>query len=131
MVVEEKHATEDCPPASADRADGVVFRCCKNSPPKPEDMRTHEETGRLPDADSCIRRSLSVFRSQDDARHQIRLFERWSKKFLAQTTLQAEHGHTMPTPTKDRPTHTSWWPAPDLDAAGRAALFTVIEEVVG
>lgn len=87
-------------------------------------METHEESGRLPDADPCLRRALSVLRSQSDAEHQLRLFRRWKQKFVARTTLQPVHGHTMLTQGQ-QPTHTSWWPAPGCDVQQRAALFFV------
>lgn len=91
-------------------------------------MQTHEESGRLPDADPCLRRALSVFRSKTDAQHQVRLFRRWRRKFIAKAALNGAHGRSMST-TGQQPTHTSWWPAESLDPAARAALFTVICEV--
>ena len=129
MVVETMHRNDDCPPVEALPAAGEVFRCCKHNPPKDVDMMTHEETDRAEDADPCIRRALSVFRTQEDAIHQIRAFKRWPKKRIARATLRPEHGFTLLTPAHERPTHTSWWPASPLNPAARAALFTVVEEV--
>lgn len=51
----------DCPPADAVPAEGIVFRASKNNPPAVLDMQTHHETGRLTDADPCLRKALSVF----------------------------------------------------------------------
>jgi hypothetical protein len=118
----------ECPPVGAGPVDGDVFRCCKSSPPSEADMLTHEETGRLPDADPCRRRSLSVFRSELDAQHQVRLFLRWRRKFVAKAALNGGHGHAMLS-KGERPTHTSWWPSNSLDAASRAALFAIVCEV--
>ena len=55
MTTREKVvALTDCPPAEASAASGDVYRCCKSSPPSDNDMKTHEETGRMPDADPCL-----------------------------------------------------------------------------
>ncbi len=118
----------DCPPSEAVAAEGEVYRCCKSRPPSSRDLQTHEELGRLPKADACLRRSLSVFRNETDARHQVRLFPGWRKRFVARGVLKASHGHVMMTSGR-QPTHTSWWPAASLVPAGRAALFEVVCEV--
>lgn len=130
MTTEKSNAdvSTDCPPPEASPVDGDVYRCCKQSPPSDRDMQTHEESGRLPDADSCLRRALSVFRSEIDAQHQVRLFRRWPTKYVAKATLTGAHGQSMQT-TGQQPTHTSWWPAESLDPTARAALFTVVSEV--
>ena len=91
-------------------------------------MQTHEESGRLPDADPCLRRALSVFRSKADAQHQVRPFRRWRKKFIARASLEGSRGRAMLSPGQ-QPTHTSWWPAESLNAAARAALFAKVCEV--
>lgn len=129
MENKETHAPQsDCPPPGAGPAEGDVFRCCKADPPAPGDMKTHEESGRLPNADACLRRALSVFRTQQDAEHQLRLFRKWRQKFVAKATLRAEHGRAMATHGQ-QPTHTSWWPSPRLDPSARAKLFVVTGEV--
>lgn len=125
---ENADASTDCPPTGATAVDVEVYRCCKSHPPSNADMQTHEESGRLPKADPCLRRALSVFRSETDAQHQIRLFRRWPRRFVARAALNAGHGWSMLT-TGEQPTHTSWWPAESLDPTARAALFTVVCEV--
>ncbi len=116
-------STAPCPPADAVPASGTVYRCCKNRPAHADEMQTHYESGRLPDADPCLRRALSVFRSRRDAEHQVQLFPRWKRKFVLHGELSHEHGLTKLTKGK-QPTHTSWWPTNDLTPALRAALFT-------
>jgi hypothetical protein len=91
-------------------------------------METAEESGRLPNANACLRRALSVFRSEQDAEHQARLFRRWKRKYVAQATLRSDHGDMMPTDGQ-QPSHTSWWPATNLGPADRAALFHALHEV--
>lgn len=119
----------DCPPADAEPAEGWVFRGSKNNPPIAADLQTADETGRLVDADPCLRKALSVFRSRLEAEHQARLFRRWKRKYIVQAELTSEHGKIKLTPTKDRPSHTSWWPSAQLDSAARAALFRLTCEV--
>lgn len=117
-----------CPPKEARAAEGEYWRCCKHDPVHASDMETHAEQDRLPDADPCKRRALSVFQDQEDAEHQVRLFRRWKKKRVAKATLSAAHGLVLRTHGQ-QPTHTSWWPAENLTPAGRAALFSLVYEV--
>lgn len=129
MSDEKGTASEaDCPPPDAEAAEGGVYRCCKSDPPQGSDMQSAEEAGRLLNADPCLRRALSVFRSQKDAEHQVRLFRRWKRKFVAKATLEACHGWTLPT-SGQQPSHTSWWPPPELEPKHRAELFSVVCEV--
>ncbi|MCK5688322.1 hypothetical protein KAI87_03575 [Myxococcota bacterium] len=119
---------EECPPHDSVDAHGIVFRCCRTNPPTSSDMLTAEETGRLPDAPACLRRALSVFRSQEDAEHQLRLFRRWKKNFVGQILLEPSQGKTKMT-TGQQPSHTSWWPDMALPPNNRAPLFKIITEV--
>jgi hypothetical protein len=128
MTKETTTDIPDCPPHDAEPASGRVFRCAKANPPKTREMKTHEEKGSLSDADPCLRRALSVFRSQRDAEHQIRLFRRWKRRFVLSADLDHAHGKTKLT-SGQQPTHTSWWPASSLSVEGRAALFSLICEV--
>lgn len=90
-------------------------------------MQTHEEMGLRPDADACLRRALSVFRTKEGAEHQARLFRRWKKKYVARVNLTADHGRTKA--TGGTPGHISWWPAAELTPPDRARLFAVVSEV--
>ncbi|WP_437191094.1 hypothetical protein [Planctomicrobium sp. SH527] len=45
-------------------------------------------------------------------------------KWIAQATLQADHGKTKLTPTKI-PTHSTWW---TYDGVQRSTLFAVVTE---
>jgi hypothetical protein len=111
----------DCPPHDAVDAEGIVFRLVKNDPPQDKDVESHFESGRLPNAPPCLRCGLSVFRERTDADHQRRLLPNLGR-WVAQATLQADHGRTKPTPTKI-PTHTTWWP---YEGVRRASLFIVV-----
>ena len=121
--------TDDCPPATATAATGEVFRCAKHFPAQGSDLETHDEQGRLPQADPCLRRALSVFTSRRDAEHQTRLFRRWQRKYVIGARLSASHGKALATPAA-QPSHTSWWPDAALDPTARAQLFSLVCEVV-
>lgn len=117
-----------CPPYDAMGANATVFRCCKSNPPADRDMRTAAECDLHPHADACLRRALSVFLTQAEAEHQVRLFRRWRKKFVARAVLTDIHGKAKATPGC-QPSHTSWWPADDLSPDRRANLFRTVFEV--
>ena len=123
---EDTSRQTECPPSDASDVNSEVYRCCKNDPPEEREMQTAEEQERLLDADPCLRRALSVFLLEEDATHQIRLFRRWKKKFIAKAQLSSQHGKAKAT---GKPTHTSWWPADSLTTLDRAELFTVVCEV--
>jgi len=113
----------NCPPADAVDASGVVFRIVNNEPPMAADFVSHFESGKLLKAPDCLRRGLSVFRELGDAVHQRRLFPRLGR-LIARGTLLAEHGKTRLT-TGKQPTHTTWWSYKDVD---RASPFSIVQE---
>ena len=127
MVVVQA-AIPNCPPMLAESAAGEVYRCAKACPPAPQDMETAEEQDRLHHAEPCLRRALSVFRSYEDAQHQVLLFRGWQRRYVVHATLMAQHGRTLTT-RGSQPTHTSWWPSERLTLADRCSLFTEGEEV--
>lgn len=107
---------QGCPPADAEPAAGLVYRLVKNAPVLATDFRTHAELGKLPKAPPCLRVGLSVFRSRDDAIHQAALLPFLGDK-LASGELQPVHGRTKLTAGR-MPSHTTWWPYPDIDRTG-------------
>jgi len=113
----------DCPPADAVDASGVVFRLVKNDPPNPSDFETHAESGRLPKADPCLRRGLSVFRDPQDAFHCRRILPKLGN-MIASGALQPSDGKTKLTSGR-QPTHTTWWA---YEGVNRCSPFSVISE---
>lgn len=113
----------NCPPQDAIDADGVVFRLVRNDPPQHKDLESHHESGRIPKAPPCLRCGLSVFRELRDAAHLRHLMPKLGK-WIAQATLQANHGKTKLTKGQ-QPTHTTWWA---YDGVQRSTLFTIIQE---
>lgn len=114
---------DGCPPGDALDANGVVFRVVKGESPIAADFASHFESGRMPDAPKCLRCGLSVFQALGDAIHQRQLLPKLGR-FIAQGTLDVEHGKIKLTPTR-QPTHATWWPYRDVD---RASLFLIVRE---
>lgn len=114
----------DCPPSDAFPADGEVFRAVKRKPLDQRDFRTHAERGAAPDAPPCLRCGLSVYGTLDDVLHHIDLFPSFGK-VVARAELASEHGITKRTPGR-QPTHTTWWPFPEVD---RVSIFAVVHVV--
>ena len=93
-------------------------------PPQAADFLTHRESGRMPDADPCLRSGLSVFGQRPDAVHQAQLFPRLGRH-IAVANLRPEHGFTRLTRGKF-PSHSTWWVHVGVD---RASLFSSSGEV--
>lgn len=113
-----------CPSVDTPDAGGEVYRIVKDNPVTMADMLTHQETGRLPKADLCLRCGLSVFRLIEDAVNQQKLLPKLGKR-IAKGLLTVVHGKACLT-TGQMPTHTTWWP---YDGVDRAVIFVVVQEV--
>ena len=114
----------ECPPSDALPAKGEVFRAVKRNPLDRRDFRTHAERDAAPNAPPCLRCGLSVYRTLDDVLHHIALLPSLGK-VVARADLAPDHGLTKPTPGS-QPTHTTWWPIPEID---RPEIFTVVQVV--
>ena len=113
-----------CPDSSIPDADLRVFRLVKSDPVSEFDMRSHHETGRLRNANPCLRCGLSVFQTVEDAQSQFGLMPRLGGK-IAEGEIKPSHGKACLT-SGSQPTHTTWWPR---EGVNRTALFAVIMEV--
>ena len=98
----------DCPSFDAEKANGTVYRVCKESPPLPEDFQSHAELGKHSQGSECMRRGLSVFKDRKEADHLTRLFPKLGKLVL-RGTLEPGHARIKATPSKKHPSHTTWW----------------------
>jgi hypothetical protein len=113
----------DCPPAEAIDASGMIFRIVNREPPAPEDFVSHFEAGKLPKAPPCLRCGLSVFQELGDAIHQRRLLPKLGR-LIARGEVFAQHGK-IKLATGKQPTHTTWWAYRDVN---RASLFSIVPE---
>lgn len=115
---------QGCPSNDTPPAEVEIFRIVRHDPVLPTDFQSHLETGRLPQADPCLRCGLSVFRLIEDAWNQQKLLPNLGKR-IARANLNPEHGKACLTKGQ-QPTHTTWWPYRDVN---RAELFTVVKGV--
>ena len=113
-----------CPADETPDAAGVVFRIAKANPVTAACMESHHESGKLPNADPCLRCGLSVFREEEDAINQQNLLPKLGR-IIASLDLLAEHGKACLTKGQ-QPTHTTWWPYEGVD---RASQFVVIRDL--
>lgn len=114
----------DCPSDDTPDANGEVFRIVRNNPVSAGDLLSHHESGKLPQADPCLRCGLSVFRVVEDAINQQRLLPKLGNR-IAKALLLSDHGKACLTKGQ-QPTHTTWWPYAAVD---RASLFAVVQKV--
>lgn len=117
-----------CPLPEAVPADGQAFRIVESDPPTEWDFQSHHERGETPRStltrnQQCKWRSLSIYRTIEDARHHLRVFE-CEDSFIAAGTLTRWMGKTIPSPSRDRPSHASWWRADGVDWR---TVFSIIE----
>jgi hypothetical protein len=114
---------QDCPPEDAEPANGVYFRIGRHSPPTALDFQSQAELGQALRGDPCMRRGLSTLRDLSEARHATRLFPGLGS-IVYRGELGASHGQSKLTSTRKSPSHTTWWPYPDVD---RVMPFSVME----
>jgi hypothetical protein len=119
------HWPRDCPPSSAEDAQGVVYRICRQNPPGQSDFQSQAELGKSSKGDECMRHGLSVFRNPAEAIHVTALFPRLGT-LVFRGELSPPLGKIKATPNKHRPSHTTWWPCEGID---RAAPFRLMHEV--
>ena len=70
-----------------------------------------------------VRFSLSTLRTFVDAEHLTRINRRLGS-VIYRGDLDASHGKSKLTSSRQSPSHTTWWPCEGKD---RAARFTVVE----
>lgn len=120
----------NCPLPGAVEATGPAFRITEHSPPTDADFLSHHEMGEEPKYKPtatrlCKMRSLSIYRTIEDARQHLKMFQ-LGGPFIAAGHLSPDKGMTLLTPPPDgnRQSHTEWWCA---DGADRRTGFVVIE----
>jgi hypothetical protein len=108
---------QDCPPSTAEDANGIYFHLLKNKPPAGTDLRTYFEQNK---GKSCASRALSVFVTEEQMLHFWRLNQSLGN-FVARLELAPCHGKIKVPVRADG--HTEWWPSPGLIRA------SVIKEI--
>ncbi len=77
------------------------------------------------EAEVCKACGLSVFRSIDDARKLRRRVRASRKRMIAKGTVSDQCGKMMPTPSRQEPTHTTFWVFAEVALEG---MFRVVAE---
>jgi hypothetical protein len=101
-----------CPPTDASDAEGPAFRVVTRPELHPDDFRTYAELGLAPGGDPCRRHGLSVFRSLDEARHQLNL-RPYLGSHIAPGELTPAAGKSKL--TNPRTGHITWWSCAGVD----------------
>lgn len=104
-----------CPPQDAVPASGRVFRLVRGSTPSPDDFKSHFDQGKKVPAKQCTGRSLSVFRTKQQAA-QCQALLQYLGDHVAFGDLSSGHGMTKLSQRK-HPGHTEWWPYAGVDPA--------------
>lgn len=112
-----------CPPDDSLAAEGAYFRVGRNNPPSADDFRSQAELGQAVNGNVCLRVGLSTLRTFIDAEHLTRMNRRLGS-VIYRGELDATHGKSKLTSSRQSPSHTTWWPCEGID---RVARFTVVE----
>jgi len=116
----------NCPPTAAADADGVVFRFVAKDPVDAEDFLSYHELRLALHSDPCRRCALSVYKSLDVARDQLRDLRKRNPKraerHIARGTLTPADGRMKQ--TGKIADHYSWWV---FDGIVRHRSFQVVE----
>ncbi len=115
----------NCPPTAAADADGIVFRFVAKDPVDAEDVLSYHELGLALQSDLGRRGALSVYKSLDVARDQLRDLRKRNPKraerHIARGTLTPADGRMKQT---GKDSHYSWWV---FDGIVRHRSFQVVE----
>jgi hypothetical protein len=106
---------QDCPPASASDASGLVYRIVSGETLRDEDFLSHHELGTARGAPPCRRCGISVFDSFRNALHRLRLSPRLGTA-ISEGELTAEAGKTELTSAASG--HMEWWAYADVIRRG-------------
>lgn len=98
---------ENCPPSDGIPYKGKIFRLVKNNPVSQKDCLTAIESGLHPDADLCLRHSLSCGTSEEYLDKIISLTPSFRNKKKAYAEVDYDDGCIKQ--TGDTKTHYSYW----------------------
>jgi hypothetical protein len=115
---------DGCPPNEAAAANGKLFRVVRDNPPIADDLLTFVELDRLLPGRECECHGVSLFADIYDALQYADKFP-YLGELIAEATLTADHGKTLPTPRNNN-SHVTWWPYREVP---RHELFVVVQEV--
>lgn len=112
-----------CPPPSASRASGLVYRGVPKQPLSENDFLSHVELGRSQaDPDNCNHWGLSVWRTREAVEHARRISRHMRQWSIAVGELQPADGVIAPTPSNNQPEHFTFWKIEAAQITSRFAL---------
>lgn len=103
-----------CPKGGAE-VEGDLYHGCESNPATPEDFTPHAMSSRprkqaMAKTGGCIAWGLSVWVSEDDARHAQELFPLWAAKWhIFKGRVTAVDGQLAHTPTNQQSNHHTFW----------------------
>lgn len=115
------HCPDNCPPLGASSGPKELYRLVENNPPQSADFLTPSELNKHPNADGCLRCSLSTYSSRrhaDRLRSDVPFFR---AHLVSAGTVDVSGGMMKRTGTSSG--HWSWWPA---DGYVRHITFKVV-----
>lgn len=96
----------DCPLDNIKEYEGIAYRVVITNPPTSEDLLTYLELKKLPKANACKRASISLFQTEEQAKHRMDVSPGLGV-FIASVSLTKAHGRVS-YPTNYG--HIDWWP---------------------
>lgn len=114
MYVWPSHYPQSCPPATAEPANGPIYRFMNKSVPTAKDFRPYYDAdpakswGEL----SCQARGLSVYPDLNACREAASKVPGLAKKKLAVGMMLKSYGVIAETPSRNTSRHLTWWVAP-------------------
>ena len=105
------HFPANCPPTSGRPAAGEVYRFVEGAEPEAEDFRSYKELHPEEDfgAAECKSCGVSVYTAISDLELLARKIPAYRTKPVARGALTADLGVTLPTPSRERRSHVTWW----------------------
>lgn len=97
---------EGCPTENVGHYEGVAYRVVLTNPPTNEDLLTYLELNKLPTANACKRGSISLYQTEEQARHRMDVTPS-AGNFVASVSLTNAHGR-VGYPSQSG--HIDWWP---------------------
>jgi hypothetical protein len=101
-----EHYPENCPPEDATVTSGDVYRITKTTDLSEDDFLSYYDLQKQSTACECAKRSISLFKTLDNARHRLRLTPRLGTA-ISKGTLDEDAGKMKVTNAKSG--HIDWW----------------------
>ena len=104
---------DGCPTDGA-QVDATIFRGCEENPPSDEDFTPHalsavSKKKKRGERAGCAGWGLSVWVSEEDAKHAQELFDWAARWHIFKGDVTADDGKLAPTPSNSQANHHTFW----------------------